>query len=244
MRILLITAMVFAANGWIMAQNNYGSPQRGFSEKIVIEKQIDYLLYLPDNYHDRKDERFPLLVFLHGAGERGDDLELVKKHGLPKMIDAGDSFPFIVISPQCPENQVWDTELVYQLITRIESAYSVDKRRIYLTGLSMGGYATWELLADHPDIFAAAIPICGGGEAWRAKYMKDVPIWAFHGARDLTVPVERTREMVEALEKVGGKVKYTEYPEAEHDSWTQTYNTPDLYNWLLEHFKMDESQPG
>ncbi len=220
-----------------MAQTNIEGPQKGFSEKIIIEKRIDYLLYLPGNYQDKKDEGMPLLVFLHGAGERGNDLELVKKHGPPKLVESGRSFPFMVLSPQCPQNQRWDSELIYYLIEKITREYAVDKRRIYLTGISMGGYGAWELTGNHPEMFAAAVPICGGGEVWRVSQMKQVPIWVFHGAKDTTVALERSAEMVKALQEVGGNVKFTVYPDATHDSWTQTYNNPDLYGWLLSQVK-------
>jgi predicted peptidase len=202
-------------------------------EKEVPVK-LDYLLYLPEDY-DAKD-KWPLVIFLHGAGERGDDLERVKVHGPPKLIDEGKSLPAIVVSPQCATNRWWHAQLLEltALIDDIEAKYKVDKDRIYLTGLSMGGFGTWALGAYTPERFAALVPICGGGEALAARAIKDVPVWAFHGAKDPVVPLSRSETMVQALERAKGNVKFTVYPDAMHDSWTETYNNPELWTWLFE----------
>jgi predicted peptidase len=202
-----------------------------------LDKQIpvalDYLIYLPDDYD--KQDSWPLLVFLHGAGERGNDLELVKKHGPPKLVEAGKSYPFIVVSPQCPSNQWWSSKMVEltALVDEIESKYKVDKDRVYLTGLSMGGFGTWSLAAYRPERFAALVPICGGGEQLAARALRSVPVWVFHGAKDPVVPLKRSEDMVEALKRLGSDVKFTVYPDALHDSWTATYDDPKLYEWLL-----------
>jgi predicted peptidase len=199
--------------------------------QIVVE--LDYLLYLPGDYEQQKS--WPLLLFLHGAGERGDDLELVKVHGPPKLIAAGQEFPMIVVSPQCPERQRWQAVTLGALLDEIVETYRVDEDRIYVTGLSMGGFGTWALAAYSPDRFAAIAPICGGGETFWTKEMQDVPVWAFHGDEDEAVPVERTEQMIEALQKKGAEPRMTIYPGVEHDSWTQTYENPELYEWLLQH---------
>jgi predicted peptidase len=195
-----------------------------------------YLLYLPEGY-GQKGKKWPLMMFLHGAGERGDNLELVKKHGLTKLIEQGKKFDFIIVSPQCPEHQWWPAkaDVLIAMLSDIESKYDVDTDRVYLTGLSMGGFGSWTLGCCFPQRFAAIAPICGGGEKLLAPAMKNLPIWAFHGAKDPVVPLIRSQEMVDAVNAAGGNAKLTVYPNAEHDSWTQTYNDPTLYEWFLSH---------
>ncbi|MEQ8786382.1 MAG: prolyl oligopeptidase family serine peptidase [Pirellulaceae bacterium] len=206
--------------------------QRGAHLDTTIRVEMDYLLYLPKDYE--KQESWPLLLFLHGSGERGDDLELVKKHGPPKLAGEGESFPFLVASPQCPADSRWQPHELTALLDDLEKKYKVDADRIYVTGLSMGGFGTWALAAHTPKRFAAIVPICGGGEArWARNYGK-LPVWVFHGAKDTAVPVARSEEMVEAIKKRDGDVKLTIYPEAGHDSWTETYANPELYTWLLK----------
>lgn len=209
-----------------------------------IEMQItktvagQYLLYLPESYPTNKG-KWPLMFFLHGAGERGDSIALVKTHGPPKIVQHKKDFPFILISPQCPKGDRWSSpnqlDLLTALLGEIVSTYRVDTDRIYLTGLSMGGYGTWSLALKHPNKFAAIVPICGGGDPNKVCEIKHVPTWVFHGAKDKTVPIERSEEMVDALNACNGNVKFTVYPEAEHDSWTETYHNPELYTWLLKY---------
>jgi len=194
--------------------------------------QLKYLLHLPKDY-DQK-ESWPLMLFLHGIGERGENLDRVKLHGPPKLIAAGKEFPFIVVSPQCPGDRWWKPEDLSALLDEIVGKYKVDKDRIYVTGLSMGGFGTWSLAAFSPDRFAALVPICGGGDPNTAARLAHVPIWVFHGAKDPVVPFKRSEEMVAALKKANGNVKFTVYPEAGHDSWTEAYNNPELYDWLLQ----------
>ncbi len=194
-----------------------------------------YLVYLPEGYGE-KGKKWPLVMYLHGAGERGDNLELVKCNGWPLLIKQSKKFKFIILAPQCPQEQWWTakTETLMALLDDIESNYDVDKDRVYLTGLSMGGFGTWMLASSYPERFAAIAPICGGGEK-ASKDIRKVPVWAFHGAKDDVVPVERSKEMVDAVNAAGGNAKLTVYPEAKHDSWTQTYNNPALYEWFLSH---------
>ena len=205
--------------------------------------KMNYLLYLPRDYSGNSGDRWPLILFLHGAGERGNDLERVKTQGLPKMLELWRQFPFIVASPQCPPRMSWSTPLLSALMSEVESRYLVDADRIYVTGMSMGGYATWSLALEYPDRFAAIAPVCGGGDPSMACRIMHLPVWAFHGARDYVVPLEETLDMVEALKECGGNVKVTIYPEAEHDSWTQTYDNPELYQWLL-HQKRESHTPA
>jgi len=203
---------------------------------VQVKVEMRYLLYLPKDY-DRQAS-WPVLLFLHGSGERGDDLELVKVHGPPKLVAAGKDFPFIVVSPQCPKDQWWEPIELIALLDDIGRKYKVDAERVCVTGLSMGGFGTWRLAAYAPTRFAAIAPICGGGEPYWAKQFAKLPTWGFHGALDDGVPLERTAEMVLALKKAGGNPKLTVYPEAGHDSWTETYNNPELYTWLLAQKRM------
>lgn len=204
-----------------------------FRQTITHQLRCRYLLSLPAGYRAR-GPRWPLVLFLHGAGERGNNLERIKKHGIPKRIAAGQPFPFIAVSPQCPPGQWWDNETLNCLLDAVMKRYRVDRDRVYLTGLSMGGFGTWMLALHSPERFAAIAPICGGGMAFLAHRIKHLPAWVFHGAKDTVVPLEQSVEMVDALNACGGKVKFTVYPDATHDSWTETYNNPALYRWLLK----------
>ncbi|WP_295128884.1 alpha/beta fold hydrolase [uncultured Chitinophaga sp.] len=204
------------------------------AEKFVVETK--YLLSLPDGYKDDTTKRWPLVIFLHGSGESGTDLNKVKAHGLPKLVEAGKKFPFIVVSPQS-SGFGWQPDILYQMLRDIKKKYLVDDDRIYLTGLSMGGYGTWALAQKHPEEFAAIIPICGGGDTtdlWRLRYM---PTWNFHGAKDNVVSIKQSETMVNTLKQYNKNVKFTIYPEATHDSWTQTYNNDSLYTWMLAQSK-------
>jgi predicted peptidase len=240
---------VFCAAGSLLAQEvDPVLMQRKLKFEKSVTKQIalDYLLYLPKGYAKDKDKTYPTILFLHGAGERGSDVNKVAVHGPPKLVKAGQEFPFIIVSPQCPEGQVWSVEALNLLLDEIEKDYRVDQTRVYLTGLSMGGYGTWALGLAYPERFAAMAPICGGGESItyllnkrdkvRGPIIKDMPIWVFHGAKDPTVPLAESERMVEMLKKGGNKtIKLTVYPEAQHDSWTETYNNPELFEWFLKH---------
>ena len=197
----------------------------------------NYLLFLPEGYLDSTDNR-PLILFLHGAGERGNDLEKVKRHGIPKIVETWDRFPFIAVSPQCPANQYWLADLLNELLDEIEGAHRIDTDRVYLTGISMGGYAAWQTAIEYPDRFAAIAPVCGGGNPDEVCRIRHVPVWAFHGAKDPIVPLSESEEMVNALRKCGGDARLTVYPEAGHDSWTETYNNPGLYEWFMSHSRL------
>lgn len=203
------------------------------TQAVTDRSPLRYLLYVPEL--PTAGEPLPLVLFLHGGGEGGTDNEKVKKNGLPKLIAAGKTFPFIVVSPQNPsESQFWDDQQLIKLLAEIENELAVDPARIYLTGLSRGGYGAWRLAIQNPDRFAALVPICGGGAAPYAKKLKDVPTWVFHGAKDPVIPLEESQRMVDALKNAGGNVKFTVYPEAKHDAWSETYNNPQLYKWMLQ----------
>lgn len=204
--------------------------QQAFDFSCQVTRGYQYLCYLPSDYDTSKS--WPLVLFLHGAGQRGQDLEQIKKHGLTRVINEGQNFPFIAVSPQC--QRWWEPDVLIQLIDQIMLEYPVDPDRVYVTGLSMGGYGTWDLAVHYPDRFAAIAPICGGGDPKQAYKLKDIPTWVFHGAKDDIVKLKESEEMVKAIEASGGdKVQFTIYPEAKHDSWTETYANPELYRWLL-----------
>ena len=195
--------------------------------------KLDYSLYLPQGY-EKEGKAWPLVLFLHGAGESGQDLNKVKVHGPPKLVEAGKEFPCIIVSPQAPR-MGWDVPTLNALLDDLVATLKVDKDRIYVTGLSMGGFGTWALAAAHPDRFAALVPICGGGNPEEAKKLKNIPNWVFHGAKDRVVPPNRSEAMVKALQSAGAThVKFTLYPNADHDSWTETYNNPEMWDWLLK----------
>ena len=203
-----------------------------------IEVKLDYLLSLPEDYGKEQGKKWPMILFLHGAGERGDDVQLVTKHGPPKLLAKKTDLAvknFIVASPQCPANKWWEPTEVIALLDEVSQKYAVDPDRVYLTGLSMGGFGTWDTAVRYPQRFAAIAPICGGGDPRRVGQIRNIPVWVFHGDKDPTVPVQRSIEMVDTLRKIGNDAKFTRYPEAGHDSWTQTYNKPDLYEWFLQH---------
>ena len=197
--------------------------------------------------------KYPLVIFLHGAGERGDDNKKQLIHGMNDF--ASDEimakYPAFVIAPQCPTGKKWvDVDwgamthavpekpseslgATFELIDTMIKTKPVDPKRIYITGLSMGGYGTWDAISRRPELFAAAVPICGGGDPLLAKQIQFVPLWVFHGDQDTAVKVERSRQMVKAIKDVGTTVKYTEYKGVGHDSWTQTYKDLALYEWLF-----------
>ena len=204
--------------------------------------RLKYLLFLPAGYEAKARRRWPLLLFLHGSGERGADLRLVMKHGPPRLAAHRPEFPFIVVSPQCPAHRTWDTASLLALLDHVTKKLRVDRRRVYLTGISMGGYGVWNLAVAEPQRFAAVAPICGGGDVLpvflappaKEKALRSLPVWAFHGARDELVPVSESERMVGALRRLGATdVRLTVYPDAGHDSWTETYDNPKLYEWLL-----------
>lgn len=197
---------------------------------------LDYLIALPGGYK-KGGEAVPLILFLHGAGERGSDLDKVKLHGPPKMVEQGHDFGAVVVSPQCPPDTYWPehVELLGALLDRVEERYNIDDKRIYVTGLSMGGYGTFALAAHQPERFAAAVPICGGGSWLEARRLGELPLWAFHGDADQVIPIEESRQMIGYLKKIGNKqARLTTYPGVGHDSWTKAYADEAMWEWLFE----------
>lgn len=214
-----------------------GSPQR----PLVFEgrTRLAYLQYDPTDEPGHPgvegSSPRPLVLFLHGAGERGTDLGRVKAHGIAKIVETGAPQPFVAVSPQCPPGTWWVeiTDTLHALVDHVAAQRPVDPSRIYLTGLSMGGFGVWRMAAERPHRYAAAVPVCGGGDPRWAPRLATVPIWAFHGDADDVVPVEHSLQMVAALEAIGAPVRLTRYPDVAHDSWTRTFEDPELYRWLL-----------
>jgi len=193
-----------------------------------------FITYLPDNYPTTLD-KFPLIIFLHGAPQRGNDISVLKEEALPKELENGMKIPFIVVAPHCPVGETWEPQKLYDFFNEIMSIYRIDKNRIYITGFSMGGFGLLKFLRDYPGLFAAAAPVCSGGSKYFAEEMASVPMWFFHGQKDTVIDINNTHNLVDELKSFGADVKLTIYPDLGHDVWTPTYKNPELYKWFLEH---------
>jgi predicted peptidase len=210
-----------------------GQSAQSFEGTVTKKVGYRYLLYLPKAYAADPSRRWPFLLFLHGSGERGEDLSKVKVHGPPKLLDGRDDFPFVVVSPQCPAGERWNADALAALLDDVTRRLRVDPDRVSATGMSMGGRGTWDLAMTYPERFAAIVPVCGGALPDRACRLKDVPVKAFHGAKDTTVPLAESETVVAAVRACGGTAELTVYPEAGHDSWTATYADESVWTWLL-----------
>ncbi len=238
------------------------SAQEQIFEKHVFDTgkySLPYRFALPENYSENDTAQYPLILFLHGAGERGSDNQLQLSY--IDIIFGSDFFrknyPSFILAPQCPKENRWvevdwslqnhqipekmsiPLKMTMRVLINKIFEYNIDTNRIYITGLSMGGYGTWDLIARFPEIFAAAIPICGGGDENTAKKIADIPIWAFHGAKDNVVPVARTRNMISEIKQNAGKPKYTEFPQKGHLVWNAAYNTAGIWDWLFSQKKSE-----
>lgn len=194
-----------------------------------------FQLHLPPGSLARGSPRQPLMIFLHGSGERGDDLARVKVHGPPKIADRDPGFPFLLVSPQLPAEQDWDVAKLERLLDWALRTLPADPDRVYLTGLSRGGHATWRWAAAAPGRFAGIAPVAGTGDPMSACALKAMPVWAFHGDRDDTVVPEGSFAMVRAIRSCGGSPRLTIYPDLGHNAWDPAYDDPGLYWWLLSH---------
>ena len=205
-----------------------------FEGPTVKRASLQYLVSVPEDYETARGKRYPLLVFLHGSGERGTNLELLKVHGPMKLAAAGKKFPFIVVAPQCPERRNWDADELVGLLNDLEKKFRVDRSREYLTGISMGGYGTWALVAAQPKRFAAIAPVCGGGDPLLASTFAKVPTWVVHGDKDPAVPFAQSVAMVDAMKAAGGSPIFTQVVGGTHDVWTEFYLKDEFYEWLLK----------
>lgn len=203
-------------------------------EEFKLEK-INYIISFPENFKPNK--KYPIILFLHGAGSRGKDMNAVITNPYFTITNSTHkNFPFVTVAPQCCENTWFDLwENLKKLVLEIHKLPFADTEQIYLIGASMGGYATWQLAMSMPEYFAAIVPICGGGMYWNAGRLINTPIWAFHGAKDTTVLCAESEKMVNKVNSLGGNAKLTIYPENAHDAWSDTYKNPDVFNWFLEH---------
>ncbi|BFP40135.1 alpha/beta fold hydrolase [Flavobacteriaceae bacterium GF1] len=201
-----------------------------------VNEKLNYYLYYPKNYDSSKPDGHALLVFLHGGGESGDNLDDLKKNGIPKLISEGKDFPFIVLAPQNPHmRKWWNVHLVNRLIDEIATSHKVDKQRVYLTGMSRGGGAAWSLAVQYPKKWAALAVVCGMAPVPYAQWIdKELPIWVFHGRKDKAIPITESDNMVGKLKAMGYDVRYTIYDDVGHDAWTRAYATQDLYDWFAQ----------
>jgi len=219
--------------------------------KDAGDKTLLYRLLKPAKYDP--DIKYPLVLFLHGAGERGADNRAQLIHGAPVLSrpEMMARYPSFVVAPQCPAGGKWSDvnwgaakhetsaepsepmRLALALLAELPKEFSIDTDRLYVTGLSMGGYGAWDVIVRHPDLFAAAVPVCGGGDEAKAAAIAKLPIWCFHGDKDTTVPTARSRNMIEALRKAGGEPKYSELPGVGHNAWGPAYSNPELWKWLF-----------
>ena len=218
---------------WSLAEGQH--PQR-FHRSVTRTVGGELLLYLPAGFEAHGKRTYPLLIFLHGSGEAGHDIESLKAHGPPKIVESRRDFPFIVASPQSPESrQGFDPAVLNAMLDELIARLPIDTDRIYLTGLSLGGEWSYGWASMNPDRFAAIAPVCGAWNPQVACRLKDVPVWAFHGANDPIVPTAEDQAMIDAINECHGNARITIFPDVGHDAWTPAYADPQLFTWLLEH---------
>lgn len=208
--------------------------------KSKSTSELGYILTSPSNINE--NEKLPLIIFLHGAGERGEDLEKLKCYCIPKLFCNNQDYnglSVFTLSPQCPQEKTWiDFKVeLFDLFDEICEKYPIDKNRVSLCGISMGGFGTWELALTQPERFSAIAPLCGGGMNWRAWYVKDIPIRVYHGRRDDIVPLSQSEAMVNSVRLQGGNVEFTIYDDLSHNCWDRAFEETDLINWLAQSSK-------
>lgn len=256
--LLLIATSLFSQQATTV---NKGKPDMDWRTQLKKEsfesgqEKLLYRMMTPEN--PTPTTKYPLVIFLHGAGERGSDNDAQLVHGVKDFAnpEARKLYPCFLIAPQCPNETKWvevdwsasfhqrpekpssPAGLLLKLIEKMSAQFPIDTNRIYITGLSMGGYGTWDLIARKPELFAAAVPVCGGGDEKDGQIITKIPIWAFHGSKDTVVKPERTINMIEAIKKAGGNPKVTLYPEVGHNSWVNAYSGPEMLKWLFNQKK-------
>jgi predicted peptidase len=247
---LAVLAAVFEMRGLALAAD-----AKDVFEPLVFktgdERTLNYRLMKPKNFNAQN--QYPLVLFFHGAGERGDDNVIQLVHGMNDFAkdENREKYPCFVVAPQVPEGKRWvevdwtedahdfdekpsaTMQLVIELLDALQKEFRIDQSRLYVTGLSMGGFGTWDIISRYPDKFAAAAPVCGGADLKLAPKLVKVPIWTFHGDKDTVVKLHRTVDMVEAIRIAGGKPLYTEYSGVGHDSWVKAYSDPKLMEWMF-----------
>lgn len=228
--IIIIISFLFSWNSFAQTEVN-----GKIETKIVTQKELNYALHIPENIKEKK----PLILFLHGSGEKGNDIEKVKFHGPFKYLKTHNLDAY-VLAPQCPENEYWDSEVLYRLILKIQKEYNVDTNRIYLTGLSMGGWGAWNLAFAHPDTFAALVPIAGFVD--RVPMIENckiasIPIRIFHGLLDNVVDVNYSIAIYKKMKACNADIELTIFDDANHDSWTRVYDNKEIYDWMFKQIK-------
>lgn len=204
--------------------------------KIASFEKIKYVIRYPNGYEAGK--QYPVLFYIHGAGGRGDNIDVIRNHTFFRVTEKHTELPFICIAPQCYANSWFDIfEQLQSFIKAMIASDFCDRKRVYLMGASMGGYTTWQLAMALPELFAAIAPICGGGMYWNAGRLKDVPVWAFHGDIDHVVLLRESQIMVDKTNAFGGNAKLTVYENTPHNAWEPTFNNIEVFNWLLSNVK-------
>ena len=222
-----------------------GEQTRGYQVEIRDSEGFNFLLFLPENESQKINNKYPTILFLHGIGELGNDLQKLKQEGLPKILDGDKNFPFIVISPQCPSSTEWyytnedNVRAINNMLDDAIKRFPIDTNRIYITGLSMGGIGAWYFALKMPERFAAMAPIAFRGDGWSPCPAAEIPAWGFHGKLDSVIPLTSAQSLVNQFKVCGGNIDFTVYPDAGHDCWTKTYNNQELYSWFLNHNKQN-----
>lgn len=234
---LMILVSISAAAAGSITDNSF---------KGVVTKEVNlkYTIFLPDSYEETgKQKKWPTILFLHGAGERGDDINKIKNMGPLGYAQKTSGFGFIVVAPQCPLGRQWEPDSLIALLDNVQLNYHIDPDRVYLTGYSMGGAGTWALAMDHSDRFAAIAPLCGRVIPLLCGNLWQKPVWVFHGEKDDVVPFSQSQEIVGFLKGMGNeKVKFTTYPDMGHEIWYTVYSNPELYKWFLSNKREAESK--
>lgn len=215
--------------------------------RVFVSKNgstMPYRILRPANY--KLETKYPLVLCLHGAAGRGTDNKSrgTRAFGALSSPEVQKAYPAFLLTPQCPNGKRWvgkQMELVLEILESVKNEFSIDPARVYVTGQSMGAYGTWYAILHHPHLFAAAVPVCGGGDPSLAERIAHVPIWAFHGEKDNVVSPDVSKEMYEALKRVGGKIRYTEYPSVGHDSWSKAWAEQELIPWLYQQHKKPDA---
>jgi predicted peptidase len=238
------SVLIFAAVvGATASAGDKGLPEGRSVHRLSVSDSaadhVNYLLYVPPAYARDASSDWPLILFLHGSEQRGDNPSLLNDLALLSFAEKSGDFPFVAVMPQCPPNVHWSPRIVKSVLDSVESMLRIDPDRVYLTGFSMGGYGTWQTAAAFPHTFAAIAPICGMSDLPEVSRLTGIPIWAFHGARDENVPVTESRKMIDTLRKSGADARLTVYPDLAHDCWTMTYRDSRLYLWFLDHSLAD-----
>lgn len=232
MRLLTLTIILCFATS-VMAKTAGGSSPL----QSLKSKTYPYLAYLPTDYNKDNTKEWPLIIYLHGSSCKGNNLEKLKKYGPPFYLERGMQVNAIVISPQCPSNKNWTVGTWFEsFFTELKEKYHIDPSRVYLTGMSLGGFGTWDLASRYPEYFAAIMPLCGGGKTSMVETLKDIPTWVFHGEVDKKVKLARSKEMVEAMQEVGSDPKFSILKGQGHGI-QKVYSDQTVYEWLLSHQK-------